>query len=283
MKQIRWIGVIAVAMGMIFPVSAQTRLDASPTAYLGFDRNLYPGDENLKLLRQTFSYAGFWLNHPPGEKTNTWTGKRGALESAGFGFLVLFNGRPSAGLKTVSTAGKLGKSDGQTAVAAAQHEGFPVGTVIFLDQEEGGRMLPEQRAYLFAWVDVVSAAGFRAGVYCSGIAAKEDGGVTVITAQDIRENAAGRRIAYWVANDVCPPSPGCAFPGKAPRPADSGLDFVEVWQYAQSPQRREFASGCPQNYDRDTNCYPPGIDLPRRLHVDLNTATSADPSQGRTR
>ncbi|HEU0370247.1 MAG TPA: glycoside hydrolase domain-containing protein, partial [Candidatus Acidoferrum sp.] len=176
----------------------------------------------------------------------------------------------------------LGKSDGQTAVAAAQHEGFPVGTVIFLDQEEGGRMLPEQRAYLFAWVDIVSAAGFRAGVYCSGIAAKEDGGVTVVTAQDIRENAAGRRIAYWVANDVCPPSPGCAFPGKAPRPADSGLDFVEVWQYAQSPQRREFASGCPQNYDRDTNCYPPCIDLPRRLHVDLNTATSADPSQGRT-
>ena len=45
------------------------------SAYLGFDRNDYPGDANLKLLRQTFSYAGFWLNHPPGEATNTWAGK----------------------------------------------------------------------------------------------------------------------------------------------------------------------------------------------------------------
>ena len=32
-------------------------------------------------------------------------------------------------------------------------------------------MLPEQKAYIFAWVDAVIAAGFRAGIYCSGIAA----------------------------------------------------------------------------------------------------------------
>ncbi len=36
------------------------------TAYLGFDLNEYPGDANLKVLRQTFSYAGYWLNNPPG-------------------------------------------------------------------------------------------------------------------------------------------------------------------------------------------------------------------------
>ena len=33
-------------------------------------------------------------------------------------------------------------------------------------------MLPEQKAYLYAWVDAVIAAGFRAGMYCSGIARK---------------------------------------------------------------------------------------------------------------
>ena len=107
---------------------------------------------------------------------------------------------------------KLGKSDAQAAIAAARREGFPAGTIIFLDQEEGGRMLPEQKAYIYAWVDGVTAAGFRAGIYCSGIAAKEDGGVTVVTADDIRQNAGGRKIVYWVANDACPPSPGCAFP-----------------------------------------------------------------------
>jgi hypothetical protein len=39
------------------------------SAYLGFDRNDYPGDASLKALRQTFSYSGYWLNNPPGEKT----------------------------------------------------------------------------------------------------------------------------------------------------------------------------------------------------------------------
>src|SRR6266496_4577387 len=59
------------------------------SSYLGFDRNDYPGDENLPILRRTFSYAGYWLNNPPGAKANTWAGKRHALGSAGFGFLVL--------------------------------------------------------------------------------------------------------------------------------------------------------------------------------------------------
>ncbi|MGC2557531.1 MAG: hypothetical protein WA389_01795, partial [Terriglobales bacterium] len=53
--------------------------------YLGFDRNAYPGDANLKALHETFSYTGYWLNHPPGEKTNSWTGHRAAVKSAGFG------------------------------------------------------------------------------------------------------------------------------------------------------------------------------------------------------
>ena len=287
MKQVAWIVAAAVAVSVAFPqgtgVRAQTRPSESPPVYLGFDRNHYPGDQNLKLLRQTFSYAGFWLNHPPGEKMNTWVGKRRVVESAGFGFLVLFSGKLLIELKTVSKAGKLGKSDGQAAIAAAQREGFPAGTVIFLDQEEGGRMLLEQKAYIYAWVDEVSAAGFQPGIYCSGIPAKEEGGVTVVTAEDIRQNAAGRRIVYWVANDVCPPSPGCAFPRNLPRPADSGTDFAEVWQYAQSPKRQEFASGCPKNYDRDGSCYPPDVDRARHLYVDLDTAMSADPSRGRTR
>ncbi len=105
-------------------VRAQGKPPATP-AYLGFDRNDYPGDENLARLRQTFSYTGFWLNPPPGEKTNTWAGKRQTVEAAGLGFLVLYNGRLFAVLKTVSNAGRLGKSDAQSAIADAQREGFP--------------------------------------------------------------------------------------------------------------------------------------------------------------
>ena len=250
-------------------------------AYLGFDRNEYPGDDNLNALYQTFSFAGYWLNKPPGENSNTWIGKRRVLQSAGFGFLVLFNGRLYADLKSVYRATRLGKSDGQAAISAARREGFPANTVIFLDQEQGGRMLPEQKAYIYNWVDTVNGTGFRGGIYCSGIAAQESPGVSIVTADDIRQNAGGRKIVYFVTNDACPPSPGCAFPKQPPKPSDSGIAFADIWQFAQSPKRRDFAVGCPANYNADGNCYPPGIDPKKELHVDVETANSPDPSQAR--
>jgi hypothetical protein len=251
------------------------------SAYLGFDRNQYPGDNNLRELRNTFSYIGFWLNRPPGEKANNWSGKRRVLEAADFGFLVLFNGRDDAVLKTIARASALGKSDARMAAAAARREGFPEETIIFLDLEQGGRMLPEQKAYIYSWVDGVSSARFRAGVYCSGIPARDDGGI--ITSNDIRQNASGRKIVYWVINDACPPSPGCVFSKAAPAPAQSGLPYADVWQFAQSPKRADVAAGCLKSYDRDGQCYPPGVNPARQLQVDLETATSADPSHGRSR
>ena len=256
----------------------------SQTSYLGFDRNEYPADTNLKTLRQTFAYTGYWLNNPPGMSSNSWAGHRAAVEAAGFGFLVLFNGRLYAELKNVARATQLGHSDAQAAAAAAQREGFPRATIIFLDQEQGGRMLPEQKAYIYAWVDGVTAAGFRAGVYCSGMASPDEG--HVVTAGDIREHAgegarATRQIVYWVTNDACPPSPGCTFPQHPPSPAQSGAGFAEVWQFAQSPWRKDVAAHC-ANYSRDRNCYPPGVSAAQGLHVDLNSATSSDPSHGRS-
>jgi hypothetical protein len=263
-------------------VAPRSPASAPPTTYLGFDRNDYPGDDNLKDLRHTFSYTGFWLNNPPGEKTSTWAGKRDIVESAGFGFLVLFNGRLYAELKTIADASKLGQSDAQAAVATAKREGFPPATIIFLDQEQGGRMLPEQKAYIYSWVDGVAAAGFHAGIYCSGIAVQESPGVSIVTADDIHQNAGGRKIAYWVTNDACPPSPGCAFPKRLQMPADSGIPFSDVWQFAQSPRRKDVAARC-GGYSSDGSCYPPGVDLSRHLYLDVDVATSADPSQGRSR
>jgi hypothetical protein len=267
-------------VSVTFALLCAAALSAQSPSYLGFDRNDYPGDTNLKTLRQTFSYTGYWLNNPPGERANTWAGHRGDVESAGFGFLVLFNGRVYAELKTVANAIKLGQADARAAVSAARREGFPVATIIFLDQEQGGRMLPEQKAYIYAWVDAVTAAGFRAGIYCSGMAAKDDG--NIVTAEDIRQNAGNRQIIYWAINDACPPSPGCAFPKSPLKPAESRVGFAEIWQFAQSPRRNDVAAHC-TNYNRDSNCYPPGMSAAQSLHVDVNTATSSDPSQGRTR
>jgi glycoside hydrolase-like protein len=275
--------VLIVASGAVLAQSPSPQTPPAPSSsyYLGFDRNNYPGDEALAVLRQSFSYTGYWLNQPPSARINTWTGKRKKLQSVGFGFLLLFNGRLFGELRTVSNATKLGKTDARAAVTAARREGFPAETIIFLDQEQGGRMLLEQKAYIYAWVDGVTAGGFSGGIYCSGISAAKEGGEDIVTADDIRQNAGSRKIAYWVANDACPPSPGCAVPARVPRPTESGIRFADVWQFAQSPKRPQAAS-CPANYNADGNCYPPGIAFAKHLHIDVNTASSPDPSHGRT-
>ena len=259
-------------------------------SYPGFDRNLYPGDALLPALRRDFRYTSFWLNNPPGETANSWTGKRAILRRYGFGFLVLFNGRTDAQLKA-QDASALGAADGKAAVAAALREGFAGNVLIFLDQEEGGRLLPEQSAYLFAWIDAVRAAGARAGVYCSGIKVP-DGGSVISTAEYIAgvqaermkdssaESGTERRIPLWIALDQCPPSPGCVLqdPGRIALDPDAPV-FIAAWQYAMSPRRAQFSAECPRNAAPDGNCYPPG--LPRNAHtfVDLDTAASPDPSE----
>jgi hypothetical protein len=278
MRLIKLAAGLTVALAAALLTSGHSKA-APTTAYLGFDRNDYPGDDAMRSLRKQFSFTGYWLNNPPGAKTNSWAGKRAVLENLGFGFLVVFNGRTFAEIKRNGNPEKLGTSDGGMAVAAARREGFPPRSIIFLDQEEGGRLLPEQRAYLHAWVDAVRPGGFGAGVYCSGIPSKEGGGATVITAEDIRKNAGGRELKYWVTNDSCPPSPGCDL-SHGPSPAASGVAFADVWQFAQSPRRAGFAAACPANYDHDGSCYPEGGKA-QGLHVDLDVASSADPSKGR--
>ena len=252
---------------------------AQSSTYLGFDRNEYPGDANLKTLRQTFSFTGYWLNNAPGMSSNSWAGHRAAVNTAGFGFVVLFNGRLYAQLKSVANAKRLGQSDAQAASATAKKEGFPQKTIIFLDQEQGGRMLPEQKAYIYAWVDGVVAAGFRAGIYCSGQVSPDE--QHVVTMLDIRQSAGTREITYWAINDACPPAPGCTFPAHPPSPTQSGIDFAEVWQFAQSPQRKDVAAHC-NGYNHDGGCYPPGTTAAQGLHVDVSVATSNDPSHART-
>ena len=250
--------------------------------YLGLDRNDYPGDASMLLLHRTFVFTGYWLNNPPGAQSNTWTGHRAQLESMGYGFLLLFNGREYAQLKALGNPAAVGARDAATAVSAAKSEGFPPKSVIFLDQEQGGRMLPEQRAYIHAWVDGVTLSGYGAGIYCSGIPFRESTKTSVVTAQDIRDNAAKRDIKFFISNDQCGPSPGCVFPSAPPAPATSGVAFADVWQYAQSPRRPDLTVSCRKTYAADGNCYPPGVVPNSGLHIDVNSATSPDPSHARS-
>jgi hypothetical protein len=264
------------------PSGKEIAADAART-YLGFDANDYPSDIALPELRKTFWFSGYWLNVPPGAKTNSWTGKRAALLKNGFGFLVLFDGRTERQLKPPLVAAELGASDAELAVKSAEREGFPAHTIIFLDQEEGGRMLPVQIDYLVSWIQQVNSSGFSAGVYCSGMKVKEGKGHFIVTADDIHEHTAAR--SFFVYNDACPPSPGCLYLKNPPSPSASGVAYASVWQFAQSPRRHEFTKSCSATYNPDGNCYPPagaGVSAnPGSILLDLDSAISPDPSKGR--
>lgn len=271
--------------GFAFLLATTTSLfctHAGAQTFLGLDRNDYPGDANMASLRKTFAFTGYWLNNPPGSNRNTWEGKRQALQTMGYGFLLLFNGREYKELKASGDAARVGRNDATTAIQAAKREGFPKNSIIFLDQEQGGRMLPEQRAYIHAWSDGAVRGGYRSGVYCSGIAFRESAGASVVTANDIRDHAGGREIRFFISNDQCGPSPGCVFPKPPPKPSESGVPFADAWQFAQSPRRPELTAACRQTYAQDGDCYLPGASPPSGLHIDVDTATSADPSQART-
>jgi hypothetical protein len=246
--------------------------------YLGFDRNEYPGDAALPLLRKSYTFASYWLSAPPGEKSNSWTGKRALMQAQSFGFLLLYQGRASGQLPYKKDSIEAGLADARAAAAAARREGFPDGSVIFLDVEEGGRFFDGYHAYLRSWAESLAKEKFRPGIYCSGIVVDEGGGSTIISADDIRAHIAVADVVYWVYNDACPPSPGCSAPQNPPAPSASGVPYASVWQYVRSPREKKVARHC-LGYAKDGNCYAPG-DAAHKWFLDENVATTSDPSAG---
>jgi hypothetical protein len=257
-------------------------------SYAGFDRNDYPGDAALPELRKHFDFVGYWLTNPPGESKNTWVGKRALLLRQGFGFVVVANGRLDKEIQRSAKQGvappALARRDAAAAVMAARREGFPARTILFLDQEEGGRLLDEQAAYLLAWTEAVAASDYRPGVYASGEPVPDGKGpdgkpVTITTIEDIRARVAAghlHEVAFWVAHDACPPAPGCVL--APPAPDLSGVLDATAWQYAQSPRRKSKTQACGNTYASNGNCDTPA---PARFDVDLSSASTPDPSHGR--
>jgi hypothetical protein len=257
----------------------------SQRTYLGFDQNNYPGDDLLPALRQHFAWTGCWLNNPPGMTANPWAGKRDLIRSAGLGFAILFNGRPDSEIKAAQlkdqNPAELGRQDATAAIAAAHREGFPAGAIIFLDQEEGGALLPEQAAYIGAWFSRINRSPYKPGIYSSGVPVTS-GSKMISTAQDIQTRFPAAQL--WVWDDRCPPSPGCVAdntPDPAFNPAKSGLATAVIWQYAQSPRRPEDTLACQQTYATDRGCYAPNLPHSPQTWIDLNVSRSPDPSNGR--
>ena len=268
---------VLVAWPWAFPKKSHSLSEQSKEKlFLGFDRNEYPGDAALPVLRKSFSFSGYWITPPPNTPRNTWAGKRTALRERGFGFLLLASARPASSIQ--SNADEMALADAREVARSATRDGFPAGAVIFLDVEEGGRHPAQFHAYLRSWVDELARHGFKPGVYCSGMPVNDGNGSKIITADDIRANMGQRKISYWVVNDACPPSHGCTLVGLV-GPRKSGVEFASVWQFVRSPRSKETASRCP-GYAKDENCYAV-LDAAHHWHLDLDVANSPDPSAAR--
>jgi hypothetical protein len=268
---------------------AQTKPAADPpigytsAGYRGFDRNEYPGDATMAAMHGTFAFTGYWITVPPGAMFNQWKGKREILKKQGWGFLVLANGKLEAQILKAQKAGMkpedLGRKDAGVAIAAAKSEGFPEHTIIFLDQEEGGRLTGPQAAYLLAWTESVAGSGFRPGVYASGTRVQDGPGAFINTVQDIRDRVEKGHlhpVAIFDAQDECPPAPGCTL---TPKPlAATGLPDLVAWQYSQSPRRPEITKSCAATYGASGKCFAPGFP---GVFLDMDVAETADPSHGR--
>lgn len=212
-----------------------------PGRHLGFDTFTFPGEAALRRWKAAgapYEWVGYYLAAPC-HRDASWSGQRETVGRLGFGTAVIYVGqqtwgrtpRPArAAARRAAGAGGTchtdfvhgghGAVEGNDAVARTAAEGFPRGTVVFLDIERMERMPALMRAYYRAWTRRLLADGrYRPGVYVHAHNA-------AVVYEDLVAEYAAAGVAgappVWVAS-------GRGFTlGKAP--ADVGHAFAGVWQ-----------------------------------------------------
>lgn len=213
----------------------------APGRHLGFDTFTFPGETALRRWKESgapYEWVGYYLPAPCHRDTS-WSGRRETVERLGFGTAVIYVGqqtwgrtpRPAnAAALRAARAGRAcnadfvhggrGAVEGNDAVARTAAEGFPRGTVVFLDLERMERMPELMRAYYRAWARRLLADGrYRPGVYVHA------------------HNAAvvhGDLVAEYAAAGVASAPPVWVASGRGfttdKAPTDVGHAFAGVWQ-----------------------------------------------------
>jgi hypothetical protein len=186
-----------------------------------------------------YRWVGYYLPSPC-HKDRSWSGKRQTLVDMGWGLAVVYVGQQTWGrtprkltaarlaalLRSGTTCNadlvtaERGDVDGRDAIETAEDEGFPRGSIIFLDIERMEKMPTAMRDYYRAWTKRLLADGrYRPGVY-----------VHKHNAEDVHRDIKAEFAAVgatdeprmWVAS-------GRGYEeGKAPQ--DVGFAFAGVWQ-----------------------------------------------------
>lgn len=233
---------------------------AAPAGHPGFDTSLYPGAAALQAWRASSPYRwiGYYLSSPCHRETS-WAGRRTEVERMGWGIAVLYVGQqafedalPAEPADTIICSRTLltaeqARLDGRDAVTKALADGFPSGTVLYLDVERMRQVSPPMATYYQGWIrEVLTDGRYLPGSY----AHRANAAALYLLAQAVYASA-GRSDTppFWVAG-------GEGFTLNHP-PAASGLPFADIWQGVL-------------DVDREYG----GV----RLRVDENVATRPSPS-----
>ena len=203
--------------------------------YPGFDTSEYPGDAAMEAWRASgeFHWVGFYLPAPC-HKDTSWSGKRDTLEAMGWGTAVIYVGQQTWGRKPRRTrtlgdtntcssdvvGAERGRIDAADAIATTEREGFPRGTMVFLDIEHMNSVPESMRDYYRAWTAVMLADGrYRPGYYAHNSNAEIIYGDVQAVFQSFGKKSTP---VFWVAG-------GSDFsPDRSPN--EVGHTFAGMWQ-----------------------------------------------------
>ncbi|HJQ21810.1 MAG TPA: glycoside hydrolase domain-containing protein [Gemmatimonadaceae bacterium] len=235
---------VAQAAAAVTGQDAPVADEAEAGKHLGFDTHGYPGDKKMHAWKNApnapYEWVGYYLPAAPCHKDKSWSGKRDTLVKMGWGLAVVYVGQQTWGRtprtltpkqlaalarKGVTCNADLlsadrGAVDAVDAIRKTQAEGFPNGSVIFLDLERTEKLPARMRDYYKAWVaTILKDARFRPGIYVHSHNAED-----VYDDVEALYKAAGLQETprFWVAS-------GRDFStDKAPQ--DVGHDFAGMWQ-----------------------------------------------------
>lgn len=227
------------------------------TYYAGFDTDTFPGQAQLAWLKTNtnLTWCGYYLAPAPSRDDTSWMGNRHTLIDQGWGLLPIYLGQQTAGPGSHNAIAPQGSTDGAEAAQLMQSEGFPSGSYVFIDWEDGSDPSTDAQAYLRAWATAVMKRGYQPGIYCSHNLA-----YTMASLMATLNPAPELRIWAWnvpTTNDHAYSCPLNDFPDA--NPSGCGYQNAIAWQ-------------CQQNCELTLSAPNPN------MTADLSSASLADPS-----
>lgn len=223
------------------PTPPSTKSDTA-NGFAGFDIAAYPGDAAMRAWTHPASpyyWTGYYLPAPC-HRDVTWSGKYSTIRSMGWGVAAIYVGQqdwtqiPAAAIgaaasraneELVTCSATLlsvdqANAEAADAIARMQADGFPAGSVIFLDVEYVTTVTSSLLDYYRAWISAVVRDGhYRPGVY----AAKSNAPVLYPAASDAARASGGTEApTFWITSST-------GFSTSSP-PSAVGLNYAALWQ-----------------------------------------------------